>query len=437
MAQPTARHEGDQGGEEGMAVSQTLLSGSSIRSASVHGCTLSPHVCRSPKDAEMTVMEEILDGGVSRGLTFLHQPLLLSTHPPRAPRIPFDSETHKIQKVRFWCPLLLLIFYPSSDCCSGMSTHWQWGALLSWLFTPPQIFNRSDRSSGLPNPLQCCCALWKRVTVASWHTASAPGGFRHTHHHIQVPSQHVKEVELWVSFNDRCPLLPNGGCRFYTLRLFLLLSSKVQSALKAWPTHSGFFLDFFPPLLSQITFPPHTFPLFFPLGCDLLLISIALPFILFLSGWLWQRLRQLLVTEETALCFYVLSCYRVCVSHAGNSTTLLVVQSEVASIIWSWQTAECERRAGVIVSFPHTPPIHSCPSSLRSGDRVQTDRQPHCCVGAAMSASAHTLSLCSDTCGGGGWRGNIHIHSMTMDAFLNLIWQQGQHNHTACVMYWI
>lgn len=167
---------------------------------------------------------------------FLRQPLLLSTHPPPSPPNP-----PRVRNSAFKSPNLIS---PSS---SSSSTHLQTVAVarphtnsevLSWLFTPPQILSHSNRSSGLPNPLQCCCAQWRRVTVASWHTTSAPGGFRHTHHHIQVPSQHVKEVELGVSFNDRCPLLPNGVCCFYSLCLYPLLSSKVQSALKAWPTDS-------------------------------------------------------------------------------------------------------------------------------------------------------------------------------------------------------
>lgn len=62
MAQPTARHEGDRGGEEGIAVSQTPPSGNSIRSASVHVCAPSPLVCRPTKDKKTPGMEEILDG---------------------------------------------------------------------------------------------------------------------------------------------------------------------------------------------------------------------------------------------------------------------------------------------------------------------------------------------------------------------------------------
>lgn len=205
-------------------------------------------------------MERILYERDSWGLMFLRQPLPLSTHPPPSPPNP-PSQELSIQKSKSDFPLLLLIFYPSSDGCNGVWTHWQWGALLSWLFTPPQILNHSNRSSGLPNPLQCCCAQWRRVTVASWHTTSAPGGFRHTHHHIQVPSQHVKEVELWVSFNDRCPLLPNGVCCFYTLRLYPVRSSKVQSALKAWPAHSLFVLTFSLPF--HLRLPLHSFPYFF------------------------------------------------------------------------------------------------------------------------------------------------------------------------------
>lgn len=83
MAQPTARHEGDQGGEEQTAVSQTPLSGSSIHSASVHACALGPQRCGPPEDTEVrTRTRETLGGrvsGGSRGPASPHQP----THPWR------------------------------------------------------------------------------------------------------------------------------------------------------------------------------------------------------------------------------------------------------------------------------------------------------------------------------------------------------------------
>lgn len=88
----------------------------SIHSASVHGCTLNPHVCGLPKTAEMSLMEEILDEGVSRGLMFLHQPLLLSTHPPScAPNPPRltnsqDSKSPTLKSHSFPPPHLLPIF---------------------------------------------------------------------------------------------------------------------------------------------------------------------------------------------------------------------------------------------------------------------------------------------------------------------------------------
>lgn len=253
------------------------LSGSSIHSASVHACTLGPHGCRPPKDTEeMTGTEEILDGGVSRGnrgLRFPHQPPTSVHSPPTCTSNPSwlrksqDSECQILMLPP--PPHLLHISRLLQQCLRADSEAHVWADCLPH----PEICNHSDRSSGLPNPLQCCCVLWQRGTVACWHTGSAAGGFRHTHHHTQVPSQHGKEVELWVSFIDRCPLVPNGGRRLYTLHLFPLLSSKVQSALKALThTHTqAFFLTF----LSQILLPLHSFPLFYP--CVSLLICIALP----------------------------------------------------------------------------------------------------------------------------------------------------------------
>lgn len=97
MAQPTARHEGDRGGEKGTAVSQTPLSGSSIRSASVHVCAQSPLVCRPPED-------ERLQGGKR----FLME----------REEFHCDLETQSVHEVMFGYPCLFLIFNHSPDCCS-------------------------------------------------------------------------------------------------------------------------------------------------------------------------------------------------------------------------------------------------------------------------------------------------------------------------------
>lgn len=91
-----------------------------------------------------------------------------------------------------------------------------------------------------------------------------------------------------MSFIDRCLLLPNGGRRLFTLHLFPLLSSKVQSALKA--LHTDFLPSEFIASSLFVCFTPHLY---------------GITFILCLCECLGQRLRQLLVAGETALCFYV------------------------------------------------------------------------------------------------------------------------------------
>lgn len=75
-------------------------------------------------------------------------------------------------------------------------------------------------------------------------------------------------------------------------------------------THSGFPLDFLPSPLPPTWLSLHSLSQF--LLYDSLLICIALPFILSLCERLGQRLRQLLVAEETALCFNVTERECVC-----------------------------------------------------------------------------------------------------------------------------
>lgn len=75
------------------------------------------HMCADYQNtAEMSLMEEILDEGVGRGLMFLHQPLLLSTHPPLCtPNLPRltnsqDSKSPTLKSHSFPPPHLLPIF---------------------------------------------------------------------------------------------------------------------------------------------------------------------------------------------------------------------------------------------------------------------------------------------------------------------------------------
>lgn len=157
MAQPTARHEGDRGREKGIAVSQTPLSGSSIRSASVHVCTLSPLVCRPPEDERLQGWKRFL----------MEQAL---------PGIPLWLRNSKRSWSHVRIPSPLPHFRPIFRLLQSSALH-------STPITPPQIFKHSDRSSELPNPLQCRChstscelARWIRSgciwTHSSSHTSS-------------------------------------------------------------------------------------------------------------------------------------------------------------------------------------------------------------------------------------------------------------------------
>lgn len=137
MAQPTARHEGDPGGEERLAVSQAPC----LPAASVQPLSMPAHLARTGADHQKT-QRRWQDGGDprwSRGLTFPHQPPT-SVHPPPTctPNPPLTQKLTGFKKSDLDVPLFLLIFHPSPDCCSRVSTSWQWGARLSWLFTPPR-----------------------------------------------------------------------------------------------------------------------------------------------------------------------------------------------------------------------------------------------------------------------------------------------------------
>lgn len=149
---------------------------SGIYSASVHAFRLGPQGCGPPKGAkQITRTAGILDGRVSRGLSYPHLPPILLSTPPHvctlsAPLLRNSGDS----KVRFKYSLLFfLLFYPSPDCCSRVSI---------WVYPTPKSVH------ALAEPLCCqilCSAavLWQRRTVAGWHTGSAASGFRPTHYH--------------------------------------------------------------------------------------------------------------------------------------------------------------------------------------------------------------------------------------------------------------
>lgn len=140
------------------------LSGNSIRSTSIHACTLSPQRCGPPKDAEVKMRtQDTLDGWVSRGLTSPHQP-------PASVHSPFrcaPSPPCKLRNSQVWKTQILMAPSPSSfsnhlQTVAAASTIWQRITHLNWLCSD------SDRSSGLPNPLLCCCAV---AETYSWRLA--------------------------------------------------------------------------------------------------------------------------------------------------------------------------------------------------------------------------------------------------------------------------
>lgn len=163
-------------------------------------------------------------------------------------------------------------------------------------------------------------------------------------------------MEFWVSFTDRCPLLPNRRHILY-IPCPSFIHPGFSRLLKAWHTHCGY-LDF----LCSTPF------LYFFLCHDSVLICTGLPFLLSLcedrhwdSYWLLKRLHCAFNVTET-----------VCVSccERRNSTTLPVVQGEVTRTVQSCWSALCDCRAGVFVSFPsvssHTSsPLLSFPTVFR------------------------------------------------------------------------
>lgn len=218
-------------------------------------------------------------------------------------------------------------------------------------------------------------------------------------------------MEFWVSFTDRCPLLPNRRHILY-IPCPSFIHPGFSRLLKAWHTHCGY-LDF----LCSTPF------LYFFLCHDSVLICTGLPFLLSLcedrhwdSYWLLKRLHCAFNVTET-----------VCVSccERRNSTTLPVVQGEVTRTVqcFVWLQSWC------VCFFPlpsHlTPPLHYYPFPLCSGDWVQKDIRPHYSITNAVSAiNAHTRFMPQDNCGREGWvTGNIQLYSMTVDVFLHLYLQ--------------
>lgn len=235
MAQPTARHEGDQGGEEWMAVSQTPCQAA----ASTQPRSMPAHLAHTGADHQ----KRSRWWGESRSLMeewaeeCPHKPPLS----PPTPQVYTDSpKTLSFQTV--WYPVLLIL-YLSQHCCSTV----QRGELAVYP-TPKSAsaVRRAAKSSAVP----LCCGR-----------GSAAGGFRRTHHHTSCISAQ-EEVEFWVSFIDRCPLLPNGEHRLFTLHLFARQGSVF---FKSW-THTSCFPSWLclPPFFPQLSLLDYSaFPLRF------------------------------------------------------------------------------------------------------------------------------------------------------------------------------
>lgn len=178
MAQPTARHEGDQDSKERTAVSQTP-------------CQAAP--CAQPRsmpapsahrDVGHAKRRRSEDGWVIRGLRLPQQPPTSVQSPFRcAPSPPPLTQTLLGFKKSDCdatppCPYFLPISKQLQPCSPSDSKVHIWTGSVKTLTDPPGC------------QILCCAAvLWQRHTVAGWHAGSAAGGFRRAHHHTQVPSQ--------------------------------------------------------------------------------------------------------------------------------------------------------------------------------------------------------------------------------------------------------
>ena len=239
-AHSTAWRGPGRGGADGRLTDSR--SGSSIRSASVRARALGPRgdrgATRRRKRWGRGRRRPLVDEGAEDWL-FPTAP----TPPPTCPQklsgfTKSDSDTAS----------------SSSSSSSSSSAHLH--ELTARCTSPPAPKPVSAPADPPGCQVLCSAAVpWQRHTVAGWHAGSAAGGFRPTHHHThtQVPCQHGEEVELRVSFTDRCPSLPNGGRCLRTSHLFPLVLSKVQSALEfiytLWPSSCLPSLPpFFPPL---------------------------------------------------------------------------------------------------------------------------------------------------------------------------------------------
>lgn len=309
------------------------LSGSSISSTSVHACT-QPTGCGPPKNAEVMrrtlLLNDWVDG--AEDWSFPTCPWLQPTHPSKLEDSRFKSQI-------VMPPLPLPILYPSPDCCSSVHP-----------LRVKYVWTGSVTTPADPLGCQILCSaavLWQSVQL---HAGSAAGGFRGTHHHTQVPWQ--RKEEFWVSFTDRCPLLPNGGHRPFTNCLIAPLLSRVQTALKASERDAVLFLVLLLPLLMSGFIASSPMMLFFMVLCFTPLHWFSVRTTTDgVSYWLLKRAARMRVS---------------CRAEERSSTTR-------SCRVWQ----DCS-----------SPPF--CHTSLCSGDRAQNDTQPHCCIKTATSArNAH------------------------------------------------
>ena len=415
-AHSTAWRGPGRGGADGRLTDS--LSGSGIRSASVHARALGPRGVRGA-----TRRSRRWGWGRRRPLVDEGAEDWRSPDTPLPPQPVPGLRNSQDSQSRILTPLPP--HHHHHHLLLPISTSWRQKVHVSAGRSPQPPKSVSAPADPPGCQILCSAAVpWQRHTVAGWHAGSAAGGFRPTHHHThththtQVPCQHGEEVEPRVSFTDRCPSLPNGGRCLRTSHLFPLVLSKVRSALEFIHTHT--LAVFLPPL------PPPFFSsriwqlLLFSLNsfCAPLLICIALTFTLSVcargsdrgwhSDWLLKR-RHCAFMSHTHI-------ERVCVSVCVCSWCR---GKPLARSLQSHHSGVHERRAGVIVSlFLPVTRLSPFPTALRwlnPGWHAAALMGRNCCVSQKCTHTHKCKSTCqcsmTDTHVVDSCRHNIHTHT--------------------------
>lgn len=208
MAQPTARHEGDQGGEERTAVSQTPCQAAASAQPRSMPAHLAHRQCGPP---EKRRGEDEDTGDPSIGTSERREQRTGVSLPPTSPLLQStqpgglrNSQNLKSQILISPPPPHLL---PISRLLQ-QSVHKLTARCRSELAVYPNPKSVTVTTPTDPPGCQILCSaavLWQRRTVAGWHTGSAAGGFRRTHHHKFL-------LSVGRRWSSECPLLTAVPC---------------------------------------------------------------------------------------------------------------------------------------------------------------------------------------------------------------------------------